>query len=94
MAYAVNEATESRPSTVSTAIEGFDLPLDEAAQIADRLKKLLDRVRGPRPSDVVGKEQLEAPPHSLMTALNQRRSRLVAIVDGIRSATDGLESSL
>ena len=93
MAYATGQANAVKHPNISDAISDFDPVLDRAQQYAERLQKIHDRILGPRPAEVGG-NKLDAPPHSVIGSINERRSRLVAILDSIEQAVVGIESSV
>ena len=93
MAYATGQANAVRQPNISSSIDDFDPVIDRAQQYAERLQKVCDRIRGPQPSEVGGNKQ-DTPPHSVIGSINERRSRLVAILDSIEQAVVGIESSV
>jgi hypothetical protein len=94
MAYtAGTQASAPRQSTISTAIDDFDPVLDRAQTCGDRLQKLHDRIHGPQPS-AVSNDKPPTPPHSLIASINERRSRLAAILDDMERTIGGLEGGV
>ncbi len=97
MSYVTQNATKSlepRAITISTAIEDFDGVLDRASGYADRLQKLRDRIHGPQPKEVTGTPKGDASPQSVISAIHERRSRFVDILNWMESSIDGLEAGL
>ncbi len=95
MAYpSATQSVEPRSNTISTAIEDFDNVLDRAGGYAERLQKLRDRIHGPQPQEVSGTAKGDAPPHSLIGSIHQRRSRLVDVLDWMERSITGIESGV
>ncbi len=93
MAYTGETASEVKQSGISSAIDDLDRVLDRAGQYAERLQKACDRINGSRPS-AANNEKISTPPQSIIGSINQRRSRLVSILDNIEQSITGIEGGL
>lgn len=88
----IGTASVKAPS-VGGAINDFDPVLERAAGYADLLHQLCDRVCGPHPEGVAESAK-NVPPSSLIGSINERRSRLVDILDSIERSLNQLDPSL
>lgn len=82
-----------KANSVSNAIADFDPCLDRAANYAERLQVLCDRLNGPRPTEV-GKPQSPDHPSALLNSIHDRRSRLVMILDDMERSLQTLDSAI
>ena len=80
--------------TFSTALEDLDPVIARAAQYAERLHHLADRIQGPQPEKHPGELQAPEGASFLLAALNARRSRLVDILNVLEHAVNRLEGSI
>lgn len=96
MAYATGTASTGnilKPASISNRIDELDPVIDRAANYADRLQKILDRLTGPMPS-AVSEDKPDTPPHGVLDAINRRRERLVDIMNNLEQTVSGLENSI
>lgn len=91
----VVQSSKLTEPTVTSCVEDFDPVIERAKQYAGRFQRLLEKVRGelpPEKSTVT--DSLGGPSHSILAAINQRRSHLVEALDHMERTLNGLESSL
>lgn len=90
-----NSAALRGPSIVGS-ISDLDPVIDRAHGYEERLAKIADRLCGPRPEEVRqgvdGKSG--AIPVSVIASINERRSRIVDILDGIERSLQTIENVL
>lgn len=95
MAYLGQDAATkvAKQASVTTAVSDLDAVIERAGQYAVRLQQLHDRVHGAQPQEARLKDN-DTPPHSVISAIHQRRNRLVDILDGMERAINGLENGI
>ena len=84
---------QPKSQTVLSSIEDFDPVLGRLESIAQKASGCAERITGPRPSEVSATEQPPSP-NGLIYAVQERRSRLVRIVDYLESEMNRIENSL
>lgn len=86
-------AQQLKEASLTGAIEEFDLCIKRAADCAGRLEMLVGRIFGPGPTGVAGEAE-QAPPPSLIAAVNIRRNHLASQLDRIERCINGIERVL
>ena len=90
-----NDAQQSGKATLTSAIEELDPVIRRLSICSEQLQKLSDHIDGVRPQEVKrGVNDPAAPPHSIITALHQKRSMLIKICDDIEHTISAIEGSL
>lgn len=92
MAYST-EPQAAKPITASSALEQFDPVLSRLADLVGKITNCADRVSGSRPSPVEGAKDAPTPQH-LIAQIQERRQRLVALVDHLEGEVARLDSGI
>ena len=89
------QANAVRGPSVIGSIEDFDAVLQRGDDYANRLSKISDRICGSGPAELLQpSHQGGAIPHSVIASINERRSRLVELLDRIERSIGQLENVL
>jgi hypothetical protein len=84
---------KSAPVTLQSSIEDFDPAIDRVEVLINRATNCADRITGTRPSEV-GVTDKNPVASGLITAVQERRSRLARAVDRLESEVSRIESGL
>ena len=88
-----NAAVQARSPSVASSIEDFDPVIGRLETLANRAMVCGDRIQGSRPSGVEGAAKDPSPNH-LLWAIQNRRDRLVRVVDYIEAEMQRIETGL
>lgn len=89
-----NEAVSPiKAVTIQSAIEDFDPVLARLDALGTRATNCADRIIGPRPSAVDNNDKNPSSSH-LVWAIQERRTRLVHIVDHLEAEMQRIENGL
>lgn len=96
MAYSTGqEAKQVRGPSIVGSIEDLDPVINRANDYKDRLQKIVDRICGSGPQELVKPNGVGAGiPHSVIASINERRSHLVDILDAFERSLNQLENVL
>jgi hypothetical protein len=82
-----------KPVTAVSAIEAFDPIFNRLGSLVDKVGHCADRVTGSRPSGVDPSKDAPPPSH-LIAQIQERRARLLSLVDHLESEVQRLDIGL